>query len=575
MLTSRLMAGVSRCRPSVLFLGMFMVFFSAVSCFAAAGELSSFVRKGKSNHSVNAVVISGDRDSVYALDGWHEFEAMIMVSKISDEDIQTIREKILKELQDEGFVFAKVSQETAALSGGTLSYRIDLGQVGSYNITGNTYYSAAQIMKHVRSKGGDKFNYKQLYNDLVTLNVQPDLKIDVKLKPRDERGKRIVDVDLTVKDTLPLHGAIHLSNTGIKETANNTEPNEWRIRTSVQYLNLTKHRDAISFDWLTDPGDTGTTNAFSGNYRLPFGGNKSISIFGGYAESDIDDVLPSLDINGEGGFFGGRFSFVLHETSGYSLDVSLGYIYQTIQNDISLAGFTFDDKKIELGLSQITLSYSDKEFDRFNGRTFFSNTIMINNDGQMGSSEESDFAMQRLHADGSFFISRLQLARLQKLGSGSDWIDRTSLFFKLNAQFTDEPLIAALQKGIGGANTVRGYLEREITGDEGFTATLEWRFPLMSNFIPGMTLSDEDLAQRPDAWEAHSAQWLAFVDIGYVHRNSPAAGVDTSDSIYSAGIGVRLNLTSHAQFRIDFGYPLEETVDSDDIWAHLAMQIQF
>ena len=44
---------------------------------------------------------------------------------------------------------------------------------------------------------------------------------------------------------------------------------------------------------------------------------------------------------------------------------------------------------------------------------------------------------------------------------------------RLDGQWSDEPLIPGEQFGIGGARSVRGYEEREASGDSGFFVSAE------------------------------------------------------------------------------------------------------
>ena len=54
-----------------------------------------------------------------------------------------------------------------------------------------------------------------------------------------------------------------------------------------------------------------------------------------------------------------------------------------------------------------------------------------------------------------------------------DWQMRLNLV----AQYTDTPLVAPEQFGAGGMNSVRGFLEREVSNDRGYTANVEGYTP--------------------------------------------------------------------------------------------------
>src|SRR5206468_3979668 len=75
----------------------------------------------------------------------------------------------------------------------------------------------------------------------------------------------------------------------------------------------------------------------------------------------------------------------------------------------------------------------------------------------------------------------------------------------LNAQFTGDALIPGEQFGLGGPDSVRGYVLREVVNDRGFSGQLELYTPELS---AKLHLSD-----------AYKVRLLAFYDFGTVQRN--------------------------------------------------------
>jgi len=77
-------------------------------------------------------------------------------------------------------------------------------------------------------------------------------------------------------------------------------------------------------------------------------------------------------------------------------------------------------------------------------------------------------------------------------------------------------------------------------------------------------------------------QFVTFVDGGYVKMDNPL-GEQGSFTLVSAGVGFRLSLTSHAQMRFDWGFPLAGREDvvtpNEEIKStgrfHLSAQVQF
>ena len=521
-------------------------------------------------YDICAVVVTGDRQPVEQLDNWSDYENDALYTPMTEADVENFRQSILKELQDDGYVFATVSVYRPSLNLGFLKIRVHVGDKGNVTVVGNRWHTARQILEAAQWETGSKFNYRDLYSDLFGLNVRPDLNVNTRLKPRvDEHGRRIVDVELNVKDSFPLHLSLNLSNTGTKET------DDWRLRTVLQHLNLTKRGDILTAEWLTDPQNMDYINAFSLSYYLPMSEQRALSVYAGYSESDINDVAPELDIYGEGRYAGVNYTKVFKDTREYTLDGGIGWLYQYVENISDVSGVSFDTREIELSMPSVTLGYSAKIFDKYGGRNYISGTLMANRSGHFLSSPDNEFAEQNPHADGNFMIARIQAARFQKLFSGDEEPGKWSMFMKADVQIADDSLVSAVRKGIGGASSVRGYRERMLDGDSGYNATLELRTPLLDNFLPGMRQTEEFLREHPDHWTLHRLQAVLFTDYGYVENNTPQEGELRRDNLLGIGGGLRIGLTKNLQMRFDYGVALDRSNDADSGRGHLQLQVQF
>jgi len=128
----------------------------------------------------------------------------------------------------------------------------------------------------------------------------------------------------------------------------------------------------------------------------------------------------------------------------------------------------------------------------------------------------------------------------------SEW--QTRLGF--NGQYTRNALVSGEQYGIGGPDTVRGYLLREVTNDKGFSGQVEFYTP---DFARGMGLTD-----------SYKTRLLVFYDWGQVERNHPLPGEIEKDSIASAGFGLRVTYGKSISLRLDVAQILQETANRDN-----------
>jgi len=522
-------------------------------------------------YDVNAVVVTGDRIPVYSLGNWDEYENNSLYAPMSEADIESFRQRLLKDLQDQGYLFATVSVYRPSLRLGFLKLRVLVGDKGEVTVTGNKWHTAEQVLDSVEWETGGDFNYRSLYEDLFLLNMKPRMQVQTQLKPRvDADGRRVVDVEFDVKDRFPLHLAWNISNSGIKETG------DWRSRATLQLVNLMKLNETLTVDWLTDPGDIGNVSALSTSLYAPLGEKWGLTVFGGSSESELDEVIPSLQITGEGNYFGAQFSRKIKNTEFYSLDLSLGWMFQESQNINRLAdGVVVADRTVKMSMPRITVGYADKQYDRLGGRNFINNTLIFNFSGQFGGTDDPDASSQNPGADADIIIDRFSFARFQKLGGADGRFGQWSLFMKFDGQASNAALPSALYKGVGGHNSVRGYNEREFLGDYGFNATVELRTPLFQNFIPGWERDEEYMRNNPDDPNMHRAQFVAFYDLGWVAFHDPLAGVKDDNALHSVGLGMRMGITKYSQLRFDYGFPLDKAHNDNDGKAHFSLQLQY
>jgi hemolysin activation/secretion protein len=143
------------------------------------------------------------------------------------------------------------------------------------------------------------------------------------------------------------------------------------------------------------------------------------------------------------------------------------------------------------------------------------------------------FAAARSGADASYFVWRWSGSHLQAFAS--DWQMR----FAMNGQNTNNKLIAGEQFGIGGMDSVRGFLEREVTSDSGYRGTMELYTPEYSSKI--------------GLGGGSRLRSLFFYDWGEVKRREPGIAELHQSSIASFGIGFRYSRGTNLSFRFDYG----------------------
>ena len=514
-------------------------------------------------------MVSGDRDIVEKLPVWQAWKDYVEFNKITPKDINEFHGKLIKALQEKGYVFAQVEFPTKIWSTGIFLAKVDCGQLGDITVKNQKHFSAKQIVRALENQDG-RFNYAKIHSDLFDLNTRPDLKLQTSLKPVNQGGRRVINAEIEVEDKIPIHGAIELSNSAAKDARN-----DWRVRSTLQHLNITKHNDSLTLDWLTTGRIGEDMNAISASYFLPINDELSLNVYGGWNQSFTNDVLPEISARGRGAYGGVQLSYIFYETLRDRFQLSLGWFYQRLNNYQDINGMRYDNGDITLSMPTITLGYTQKVFDNYHGRNFASITLQQNRAGTFGASSKSDFIAASA-VDGDFTLAKIQLARFQRLFEGKDAPGKWTLFVKADAQIASDRMPSATRDYVGGRNSVRGYEESELNGDHSFVGTVELRTPLIENFIPGLKKDPQYLKDNPEHWSQHRLQFILFTDFGYVaydEKDKP----DDDNSLWSVGAGIRLGLTKYSQMALDYGYPIIDASDDTPNAGrlHLSVQLQF
>lgn len=547
---------------------------------------SSRTRRGGS-YSIDRLTVEGDGDLLDLLDLRTALEAEVVGKTLTDREITEIIRTYNRLLVEQGYYLSRVSTPPAAIrrrAEGELVLEVDQGRVGDtafYQMDGEErvpfegrWYSEKQLRRRLSGlESGAPFLYDDFYKSVFTVNSHPDLTMDTDLNVRREREeniqRRYVDMDFTVQERIPIHGVFELQNSGTDATE------EWRMALTLQHLNLTKHDDVLTLT-LPVSVDFSTVRSVAASYYLPhyYGNGGAFTLYGGYSELDTDDLVPDIDLLGEGYFWGFQGSYDLIESDRHILKGALGYAYQVIEDTLVLGDDLDTPRKVTIAPISVVLSYSSVRPDRMGGRNFLTSQTSFNFGGMLGSSDDDEITLQRQTAEADYWVERLQYARIQPLSfseqdpekQARQWI----LFGKLDGQLASGPLIPAEAKAVGGLDNVRGYREREVLGDHGISGTLEVRSPIwVSSVLSGMKKAADT------AGGSERLQLVGFVDGAVVYLEDTLDDQEDQFNLLSVGLGFRAAITRYTQFKFDWGFPLEETALSDSGGrGHFSFEIQ-
>jgi len=420
----------------------------------------------------------------------------------------------------QGYAFHRVVLPPQKIDKGTINLNVVAFKLGNATVSGNEYFSDAQILSSLPSMAkNETLNTREVAREIAVANKHPIREHVINIKKG--AAQDTVDAEIKVKDRRPYLGFLGINNIGTEQTG------RVRLTGGGQHTNLFGFDDVFTASYTTSQLHPEDVKQYGVSYSLPlYDWASHISVF--YSKSDVDSgTINSLDISGAGQFLGFNINHMLLSSGNYSHEVNVGIMDKLFENDALFSGInlTSDVRSRPLSLTYSGLYKTEKV------RAGMSASFNVNT-GAGNKNSDDEYVANRAEADTDW--QRWNLSGYINYFLDKEWLVRGIA----EAQLSHDPLIPGEQFGIGGMRSVRGFEERAVSGDSGLRLTAEvWSPPLPIN---------EDI------------RVLAFVDYGYMDREAVQAGEEGNDSVMSIGIGTRWNWEENINLAVDYGYVLNE-----------------
>lgn len=460
----------------------------------------------------------------------------------TSEDVEAARAALEKAYRDRGYQTAAVQVPLQSGRRGIVVLQVVEQKVGRLRVRGARYFSPETIKRQAPSMAeGGVPDFNEVQRDLIALNRWPDRRITPDLKPGVTPDT--IDIDLNVKDTLPLHGSLELNNRYSPDTS------ELRVNGAISYGNLWQAGHTAGFSFQLAPERLEDAEVYSGYYLAPVPAVEGLSLMalGTRQNSDVS-TLGGSAVAGRGNILGARATVTLPGGDAFFHNLSAGLDYKDFAEDVRLGDQTV---ATPIDYYPVVVSYGATWLQP-RRLTEFNLAATVGLRGLGGDWLEYD--NKRFDARGSWMHVRGDLAHTHDLPGG------LQAYLKVQGQAATQPLINSEQYAGGGLGNARGYLESEALGDNALFGTLEVRSPsLLGRGKASKDMKDDDAggaaADEPPAsaneWRLH-----AFVDGGVLTLNDPLPEQNGRFELASVGVGTRFQLWNHLNGSLDAGFPL-------------------
>lgn len=465
-------------------------------------------------------------------------------------DVQRALEALQDEYLERGYNAARVLIPEQDLRAGVVRLQVIEARVRNILVENNKFFDEANIRASAPSvRVGESPNTSQIGRNMQLVNENPVKNVGVQLAATEESGK--VDAVLRVTDDKPERWTVFADDTGNLQTG--------RYRVGLNYLNANLYnRDhVLNATVITSPDQPSDVLIFGAGYRIPvYRWNSAFDFVVGYSDVNSGTVQDLFSISGRGTILSARWSYVLPRRGAYEQKFSASWDYRDFRQDVGFvggAGLCADPatgSACDVVVKPLALSYLGR-YSRAGYDSNFFVTFVQNIPGGADGNQDA-FNRQRALSRASY---RLWRYGAQATGAKGDFLLRAAF----NVQHTNDLLVSPEQFGMGGADSVRGYFEREVATDIGHRASLELYFPDM-----GQHMGDD--------WRARA---VAYIDVARGRDNDPIRS--EKQGLAGAGFGLRLGHRKNLSARIDAARVFNDAGSrrSGDARVHFAVAYTF
>jgi hemolysin activation/secretion protein len=316
----------------------------------------------------------------------------------------------------------------------------------------------------------------------------------------------------------PLRFSMGLDNTGSIETGWN------RLTLTATHINLWNRHHVGSIAAVLSTAQPQDVRVLVGSYRLPiFSQDTAVDFYAADSRAAVGNV-SELAIRGKGTILGMRVTrYQAFDSIAGTHQFSAGIEQRKLDSEVSFNGEVLDITP-NYAMRPLTLAYIYTQAGRFASSVSLSHGLGGNN------AEDETYELVRFGAKSRYNILRASAEMLWPLFNG------ITGRLAANGQYTNDALVPGEQFGLGGASTVRGFPEREISNDRGYRISAE-----LSKQIAG------------------EHRLIAFLDRGRTSRNAEQPGDPGTQTLMSIGVGTRFGERNRWSGSLDFAHVLQGT----------------
>jgi hemolysin activation/secretion protein len=432
-----------------------------------------------------------------------------------------------------GLGMVKITLPPQKSSDGVITLSVKQINVKDITVKGNNNHDEFNILNALPAlQTGQTLNTSLLARQIRLSNENPSKQLGITLVPAEDDQ---INAEIAVTDKRPWKAFATYDNTGTHLTGPS------RVSLGFQHTNLFDRDHVFTAQYTTSPNDYGGVHIWGLGYQIPvYSLAHDINFYMAYSDVNSGTLNNLLSVSGKGYIYGVRYQVNFANRGFYKDKLSYGLEYRTLQPSITFSGVQLASP-VDLRPFALTYTGSYTEAGKIESNFYVS---AVANIPGAEHGKDSDFAANRYKAQADYKLLRIGGSITKALEAG--WLARAVV----SGQYTEDLLVAAEQFGVGGADSVRGFQEREVIDDKGVQASVELYTP--------------DFFANAESPTNITARGLVFFDAAKVWRNDPLPGEVANENIASYGVGLRVGLGQNLSLKLDYAHVVDGAFVTDE-----------
>ena len=461
---------------------------------------------------------------------------------VTQENVIAVKQKIMTYYVSKGVSTLEVEVPPQKTAGGVVQFLISKKYLGNAVYKGETWYNNEQLNRYLGVYPGHDISEDALQNNLSWLNQNPFQNTQMQYVPSDQAD--VLDIEFTSRSRRPIRIYERGDDTGSASTGYG------RLASGIVWGNAFWIGDLLSFEYMFS-NEFKRFQSYTASYTSFLPWKHLFTVLGTYAIIKPD--FPNGMITAKAGQISPRYKIPFKPLyTPFQQSFQFGFDYKNTNS--ALANLATGVVEIQptstppvlsaINVAQAIVDYT--LFDTINGWggshsisldvAFFASPFEF-----LHNQNNEAYNKQRPHSKAKYCYGTVTAGDVLT-------IPKTMVVsLLLRGQVASTTLPGTELFSIGGYNTVRGYHEAEISGDNGFISNLELR---TLPFNVSKKLKDQLV-------------FLTFIDYG-ISNNWFIPTVPLSKTrphtqyLLGVGPGLRYMINPYLQVRCDYGFKLHQ-----------------